>query len=125
MKNKRLIISAFEMYEFHTKQAGTDTHPGQTFDLDYSVMGVPVDVEKARLQLGIAGYEQWQTTGTFGPAVSPEMFVTRYRVNAIGPATSLTLPKQKVTLGFRFFDELRNRSTFEGYSIQIAVAVSF
>jgi hypothetical protein len=125
MKNKRLVLSAFEMYEFHTTQAGTDIHPGQTLDLDYSIMGVPVDVEKARLQLGIAGYEQWQTTGTFGPAVSSEAFETRYRVNAIGAATSLALPKQKVTLGFRYFDEFGNRSTFEGYSLQIAGAVSF
>jgi hypothetical protein len=125
MKNKRLIFSAFEMYEFHTTQTGTETHPGQTFDLDYSIMGVPVDAEKARLQLGLVGYEQWQTTGTFGPAVSLEAFGTRYRVNAIGAAASLTLPKQKVTLSFRYFDEFANRSTFEGYSLQIAGAVAF
>jgi hypothetical protein len=125
MKNKRLIVSAFEMYEFHTTQPGTEIHPGQTLNLDYSIRGVPVDVDKARLQLGLAGYEQWQTTGTFGPAVSPESFATRYRVNAIGAASSLTLPKQKVTLSFRYFDELGNRSTFEGYSLQIAVAVAF
>jgi len=125
MKSRRLILSAFEMYESHTAQAGTDIHPGQTLDLDYSIMGVPVDVEKARWQLGIAGYEQWQTTGTFGPAVSSDAFATRYRVNAIGAATSLTLPKQSVTLGFRYFDEFANRSTFEGYSLQIAASVSF
>jgi hypothetical protein len=93
--------------------------------LDYSVMGVPVNAETLRWQLGIAGYEQWQTTGTSGPAVSPEAFVTRYRVNAIGAATSLTLPKQRVTLSFRYFDEFANRSTFEGYSVQIAASVSF
>jgi hypothetical protein len=125
MKSKRLILSAFEMYEFHTTQTGTEAHPGQTLDLDYSIMGVPVDVEKVRWQLGVAGYEQWQTTGTFGPTVSSEAFETRYRVNAIGAATSVVLPKQRVTLGFRYFDELGNRSTFEGYSIQIAAAVSF
>jgi hypothetical protein len=85
----------------------------------------PVDVEKARWQLGLAGYEQWQTTGTFGPTISSQAFETRYRVNAIGAATSLTLPKQKVTLGFRYFGEFANRSTFEGYSLQIAAAVSF
>jgi hypothetical protein len=31
----------------------------------------------------------------------------------------------QVTLRFRYFDEFANRSTFEGYSLQIAGAVSF
>ena len=37
--NKRLVLSAFQMYEFHTTQEGTGIHPGETFDLDYSLMG--------------------------------------------------------------------------------------
>ena len=36
-KNKGTAISAYEMYEFHTTQQGTNIHPGQTFDLDYSL----------------------------------------------------------------------------------------
>ena len=36
--NKRLVFSAFQMYEFHTVQEGTGVHPGETFDLDYSLM---------------------------------------------------------------------------------------
>ena len=113
------------MYEFHTTQPGTETVPGQTFNLDYSIMGVPVDVAAARWQLGLAGYEQWQRTGTFGRVVSPTAYATRYRVNAIGAATNLALPKQKVALGSRFFEEFANRSSFEGYSLQIAGSISF
>jgi hypothetical protein len=37
-KNKSLNLSAYEMYEFHTTQEGTGTRPGDTFDLDYSLM---------------------------------------------------------------------------------------
>ena len=33
-----LALSAFEMYEFHGTQSGTQIRPGQTFDLDYSLM---------------------------------------------------------------------------------------
>ena len=36
-KDKRTAISAFEMYEFHGPQEGTDIRPGETFNLDYSV----------------------------------------------------------------------------------------
>src|SRR5262249_14179862 len=37
-KDKRTSISAFQMYEVHTTQQGTSIHPGDTLDLDYSVM---------------------------------------------------------------------------------------
>jgi hypothetical protein len=36
-KNKGTAFSAYQMYEFHTTQEGTNIHPGQTFDLDYSL----------------------------------------------------------------------------------------
>ena len=32
-KSKTTAVSAFEMYEFHGTQQGTNIHPGQTFDL--------------------------------------------------------------------------------------------
>ena len=38
--NKATAVSAFEMYEFHTVQEGTDIHPGETLNLDYSVTQV-------------------------------------------------------------------------------------
>jgi hypothetical protein len=34
--NKATAISAFELYEFHTVQKGTEIHPGETLNLDYS-----------------------------------------------------------------------------------------
>src|SRR5207253_7792843 len=43
--NKVLSFSVFEMYEFHTTQEGTGVHPGDTFDLDYSLMGIIVRTE--------------------------------------------------------------------------------
>jgi len=65
--NKRLVLSAFQMYEFHTTQEGTGIHPGETFDLDYSLVE-SVSVSKSfQLQIGAAGYEQRQTTAKNGP----------------------------------------------------------
>src|SRR5689334_10312707 len=37
-RNRSTSISAFQMYEFHTTQKGTGIHPGQTMNLDYSLM---------------------------------------------------------------------------------------
>jgi hypothetical protein len=39
-KNRTTAVSAFEMYEFHTTQQTTNIHPGDTFDLDYSLTQV-------------------------------------------------------------------------------------
>ena len=34
-----------------------------------------------------------------------------------------TLPERGVTLGFEYFDEFSNESTFEGNSLQISLAI--
>jgi hypothetical protein len=57
--------------------------------------------------------------------VSPATFESRYQVNAIGGAMSLALRQRKVSLGLRYFQEFWNRSTYEGYSLQIAGSIAF
>ncbi len=54
-ENKRLILSTFEMYEFHGTQQGTDINPGETFDLDYSMMGSLLRTNSFQLQAGLVG----------------------------------------------------------------------
>lgn len=118
-------VSAFHMYEFHTVQAGTGVHPGQTANLDYSVtrtFGVGAD---ARLQAGLIGYGQWQTTAKTGPGLDEASSRARYQVNALGFAANLLLPARKVNLGVKYLKEFANRSTFQGDTLQIAGAVTF
>jgi len=124
-KDKSWGFSAYEMYEFHTTQEGTGTHPGQTFDLDYSLTKTLPFSKAPTLQIGIAGYEQRQTTATTGPAITPEETTERYAVNALGVASNVTFSKRKVKLGLKFFEEFANRSTFQGYSLQFSGAVNF
>jgi hypothetical protein len=63
-------LSAFQMYEFHTSQSGTQIRPGQTFDLDYSLMHAFTFAD-SRLQVGLVGYGAWQTTAKTGPNITP------------------------------------------------------
>ena len=123
--NKRTAASAFEMYEFHGTQQGTNIHPGQTFNLDYSVTQIFPLQQDLRLQLGPAGYGQWQTTDKNGPNVTPAQAAAHYRVNALGFAANVAMPNRKVSLGVKYFREFLNRSTFQGYSVQIAASISF
>ena len=123
-QNKRTSLSAFQMYEFHTKQKGTQIHPGQTLNLDYSLMHLVPLRSKPGLQIGLAGYHQWQTTDKSGPTITPEQAAAHYRVNALGFAANLNI-SPRVNIGVKYFKEFLNRSTFQGQSFQLSGAISF
>lgn len=123
-RSRSLSLSTFEMYEFHTIQEGTGTHPGQTFDLDYSVTH-PFATGATQLQIGAVGYEQRQTSAATGPALTAEESRERYAVNALGFSSTLAIPNRGLNLGIRFFEEFANRATFQGYSVQISASIAF
>jgi hypothetical protein len=123
--NRRLVVSAFQMYEFHTPQEGSGIRPGDTFDLDYSILGsLPVS-KNFQLQAGLVGYEQRQTTDKTGLTISKAQSKERYAVNSLGFAVNSGFPKQKASLGLKYFKEFANRSTFQGYSVQVSGSISF
>lgn len=123
--SQTFTFSAYEMYEFHTTQEGTGVHPGQTFDLDYSLMASVRSTASLRLQVGLVGYEAWQTTAKTGPDVTPEESKQRYAVNALGFAVAAAFPRRRISLTLKYFDEFANRSSYEGYSVQATGAISF
>lgn len=124
-RDRKTIASAFQMYEIHTTQKDTRIHPGQTFNLDFSLMrALPFGGDKPWLQVGLAGYNARQTTARRGPGVTPDQQSARYRVNALGFASSVNLPR-RINLGFKYFQEFSNRSTFQGHSIQISGSIKF
>jgi hypothetical protein len=124
-RNKATAISAFQMYEFHGVQEGTQIHAGQTVDLDYSLTHLFSVQADLRLQVGLVGYGQWQTTDKSGPTVTPQQASALYKVNALGFTSSLMLPGRKVNVGAKYFKEFSNRSTFQGYSLQISGTINF
>ena len=70
-ENRATALSAFQMYEFHGTQQGTAIHPGQTFNLDYSLTQTFPVQETLRLQVGLVGYGQWQITNKSGLQIFP------------------------------------------------------
>jgi hypothetical protein len=124
-KNKRLVFSTFQMYEFHTTQEGTGIHPGDTLDLDWSFVGTVLSHKNFQLQTGPAGYEARQVTAKTGPTISAEGSKERYAVNSIGFAANSAFPKHRTSLGVKYFKEFSNRSTYQGYSVQVSGAISF
>ena len=124
-RDRKTAISAFQMYEFHGTQESTGIRPGQTLNLDYSATQMIPLREDLQLQVGLIGYGQWQTTDKTGSAVTPAQAAAHYRVNALGFTTNLSFPARKVGLGLKYYKEFSNRSTFQGYSLQIAATVTF
>jgi hypothetical protein len=123
-KDRKTTLSVFQMYEIHTMQKDTRIRPGQTFNLDFSVMRALPFGDKPWLQVGLAGYNQRQTTARRGPTVTPDQEAARYKVNSLGFASSVNLPR-RINLGFKYFQEFSNRSTFQGHSIQISGGIKF
>jgi len=123
--NRATAFSAFLMYEVHGTQEGTGVHPGQNLDLDYSVTQLFQLGKDLQLQAGLIGYALWQTTGTTGPYLEPVASETRYQVYGLGFAFNLILPLRQVSTGIKFVDEFGGRSTYQGKSLQIAVAIHF
>jgi hypothetical protein len=123
--DKKTTLSGFHMYEFHTVQDATGIHPGQTANIDYSVTRSIRVSDDAQLQLGVIGYGQWQTTDKTGPAITAAQGTAHYRVNALGFASNVSLPARDVSLGLKYFKEFSNASTYQGYTLQIAGAVTF
>lgn len=123
-KNRATSVSAFQMYEIHTTQQGTQIHPGQTLNLDYSLT-CSFSVSRAlRLQAGLVGYHQWQITGKTGPTITPEQANAHYKVNALGVVSNVNITS-RLNAGFKYFKEFANRSTFQGHSIQFSGSISF
>src|SRR5271167_482729 len=124
-KNKATSFSAYQLYEFHTTQQGTNIHPGQTFNLDYSLMQIlPLQKDMhTLLQFGLVGYEQFQTSNNSGPGIDPA-HPAHYKVNAMGGAANIILPARKVSLGVKLFKEFSNTSTVQGYSVQISGGIT-
>jgi hypothetical protein len=111
------------MYEIHGKQSGTGLRPGDTINLDFSVMQTLPQRRAIQVQVGLVGYAARQVSAKKGPTLTAGDATTRYQVNALGLASIVSLPEREVTLGFKYFDEFSNESTFEGYSFQISVAI--
>jgi hypothetical protein len=120
-----VTASAFQMYEFHTTQEGTGIHPGETFNLDYSLMGSLRRTERLNFQAGLSGYEQRQTSARTGPGITLAQSRERYGVNSLGFAVSAVFPRRKSSLGLKYFKEFANRSTNQGYSLQITASIGF
>ena len=102
----------------HRRSSGRDVRPGL---FAHVFTGTHPALPTAS---GPAGYEQRQTTAKTGPGISLAASEERYAVNGLGFAVLGVLPK-RTSVGLKYFKEFANRSTFQGYSLQVVASIGF
>ena len=121
-----MTFSAFELYEWHSTQEGTRTKPGDTLSLDLSMVRTIVSASSPRrLQLGVAAYLQRQMSAKTGPSITADQSRERYAVNALGLVANVVFPTPRTSFGLKLFQELSNRASYQGYSIQVSGSWGF
>ncbi len=124
-RNRATQISVFNVYEWNTVQKGTGVHPGQNESIDYSLSQTFALNKSGKwsLQVGAAGYGQWQTTNNGGQ--SPIRDALRYGVDAAGITANLNSPFKSLFVGTSALWEYAARNTYEGRTMTITAGIDF
>jgi len=123
-RNKATQISVYDAYLWNTVQEGTGIHAGENDSVDYSISQTFGLTDDARwsLQVGAAGYGQWQTTENRGQL--PIREALKYRVNGGGITFSLSSPFRGLFVAGSALHEYGARNTFQGRTFTLTAGIN-
>jgi hypothetical protein len=128
-KNRGTSANVFTDWEVHGPRAGTnntDKTPGQAFTAEWgSGQLAPLKKNMTQLlQIGAVGYDQWQVTADSGtvPIPGTNLIIAAnaipfYSVHAAGVAVNYILPAKHITAFFKYYDEYKAHSHYQGDTI--------
>jgi hypothetical protein len=121
-EDKRSALSIATTYELSEHQQGTGLTPGSELTLNWGwSQYVPLRRDKSLLlEIGPAGYCQWQTSYDYGPGVDPTNNPLS-SVIAAGFQTGLTYVPWKAFINFRFSSEFDAIARFQGNMSSISI----
>jgi hypothetical protein len=124
-KNKNTQVSMYDVYLWNTVQEGTGIRAGQNNSVDYSLSQKFALAADGRwsLQVGAAGYGQWQTTENRGQTPARESL--KYRVYAGGGTLTITTPFKGLFASGSLLREYGARNTLEGHTATLSAGFSF
>jgi hypothetical protein len=123
--NHATAVTVVMTYEYNTPQQGTDTKFGQNLWLNWGISQyLPLTKDdKLLLEVGPAGYYEWQVSDTQGGIVdSPS---SRTRVGAVGGQLGLTYVPWDLVLNFRGMYEYYAENRVQGSSFSINLIKKF
>lgn len=129
-KDRGTTADIFTDWEFNHSSKdtgqGTNVTPGKTLTTEWSVGQVlPLKKDSSRLlQLGLIGYDQWQTSDNGGNLASAKN-LPHYSVHAIGFQSNLILPAKNLLFFFKFEDEYKALARPQGRTIVFGGSYTF
>ena len=123
--NHATAVTVVMTYEYNTPQQGTDVKYGQNLWLNWGISQyLPLTRdEKLLLEIGPAGYYEWQISDTQGSLT--ESPGARTRVGAIGGQLGLTYVPWDLVLNFRGFYEYYADDRVQGGTFSVNLVKKF
>jgi hypothetical protein len=120
-EDKKWSITLIPRYEIHSKIRGTETTPGQNISLDISVGRKLAD----GLDVGLAGYGQWQISKDSVSDAGISTDSPLDRVLGVGPEIVFSMPEKHITIGWRGYVQFAARDRVQGYSSLLELRFGF
>jgi hypothetical protein len=117
--NQATAVTLVLTYEYNTPQQGTDVKYGQNLWLNWGISQyLPLTKDdKLLLEIGPAGYYEWQISDTHGSLT--ESPGARTQVSGIGGQIGLTYVPWDLVLNFRGFYEYYSQDRVQGASFSV------
>lgn len=112
-------------YEINSSKGGIDVTPGQHLTLNWGVSEyLPLSKdEKLLLELGPAGYDDWQISNDSGSAARNP--TVHQEVHSAGGQVGFTYVPWNAALNFHAFYEYAATARLEGAAFDVSLAVKF
>jgi hypothetical protein len=122
--NRATAVTAVMTYEYNSGQQGTDVTPGQNLWLNWGISQyLPLTKnQKLLLEVGPAGYYEWQISDSTGGTSNPS---SRTKVSGIGGQLGLTYVPWNLILNLRAFYEYHAEERVQGASFGINLIKKF
>jgi hypothetical protein len=111
-------------YEINHETAGKDFTQGSHFTLNWGLSQFLPITDDVLLELGPAGYSQWQVQDNHGTD-QPRFLNSPNQVHAVGGQIGVALPKAKAQFTFHYFTEFDAESRFQGDYAGFTAALGF
>src|SRR5215471_14733808 len=123
--DKRMAVVTALTYQFNSKKQDFDLTPGQHLTLNWGISEyLPLTKsQKLLLEVGPAGYDDWQTTDDSGSAArNPSV---HDQVHGIGGQVGFTYVPWNAALNFHAFHEYSAIDRLQGTSFGVSLAIKF
>jgi len=123
--DQRMAVTAALTYEINSSKEGIDVTPGQHLTLNWGISEyLPLSKDqKLVLEIGPAGYDDWQITDDSGSAATAP--TVRQQVNAAGGQIGLVYIPWNASLEFHAFDEFSATARLQGIAYGVSLSVQF